>query len=249
MKEIKLKEFKGFSGSKIFLLQDDQKVFVRKQGNVQRNLERYQSLSNFCRVPEIYKVDNDTIDIEYIPGLDIKQYLKYKKIDSLIEFLYNTFTKFKQNVIEKDYTEIYERKLKWIEQSDLDISLSKLLKKLPAQLPQSLYHGDFTLENILFSTSSNQFYLIDPLTSDYDSYMFDLAKLRQDLESKWFVRSETKFLDVQLANIQDQVFSSLGIEEKNNYLLILMLLRVYPYCPTNSFEQQFIKREIKRLWK
>jgi tRNA A-37 threonylcarbamoyl transferase component Bud32 len=248
MKENKLKEFKGFSGSKIFLLQDDQKVFVRKQGNVQRNLERYQALGNFCRVPEIYNIGADTIDLEYVPGLDIKQYLKYKKIDNLIEFLCHTFKTFSNAVIEKDYTETYERKLKWIEQSDLDMQLSQLLKKLPTQLPQSVYHGDFTLENVLFSTSSNQFYLIDPLTSEYDSFIFDLAKLRQDLESKWFVRSETKFLDVQLANIQNQVFSNLGIE-KNNYLLILMLLRVYPYCPTNSVEQQFIKREIKRLWK
>jgi tRNA A-37 threonylcarbamoyl transferase component Bud32 len=248
MKEIKLKEFKGFSGSKIFLLQDDQKVFVRKQGNVQRNLERYQALANFCCVPKIYNVSDDTIDLEYVPGLDIKQYLKYKKIDNLIEFLSNTFKTFNNAVIEKDYTETYEQKLKWIEQSDLDIKLSQLLKKLPTQLPQSLYHGDFTLENVLFSTSTNQFYLIDPLTSDYDSFIFDLAKLRQDLESKWFVRSDAKFLDVQLANIQDQVFSNLGIE-KNNYLSILMLLRVYPYCPANSVEQQFIKREIKRLWK
>lgn len=248
MAEIKLKEFKGFSGSQVFLLQDQEKIFVRKQGNITRNLERYNALQGSCNLPKIYKSEKNILDLEYISGLDIKQFIKYKKVDILIDFLVDVIKNFNKSIIEKDYTPIYEKKLKWIEKSDIQINFSELIKKLPKILPKSLYHGDFTFENIIFSTDKNEFYLIDPLTSDYDSFIFDLAKLRQDLESQWFIRHEKHFLDVHLSTIQNNVFSKLGIKI-DNYLLILMLLRVYPYCTKNSYEQIFLKREIERLWK
>ena len=249
MSEVHLKEFKGFSGSSITLIKNNQLLFVRKQGQIERNVERYQAIKNYCNVPAIYDYDHKKLDLEYIQGLDIKQYLQRKNPDFLINFLTITFDKFAStSKIEKDYTDIYYSKLAWIDDSDLGLSTKEFIDRLPKRLPQSLYHGDMTLDNIIYSTVKNDFYLIDPLTSEYDSYIFDLAKLRQDTECKWFARFDDRYFDVQLENIQNKVFSGLGLEY-NNYLLILMLLRVYPYCNTNSFEKQFIKREIKRLWK
>lgn len=40
-----LKELNGFSGSSVYLMQDDTKTFVRKIDNVDRNFERMQHLS------------------------------------------------------------------------------------------------------------------------------------------------------------------------------------------------------------
>ena len=59
----------------------------------------------------------------------------------------------------------------------MPFTANELYAKLPKTLPSSEYHGDFTLENILYSLKDD-FVLIDPLTTEYDSYVFDLAKLR-----------------------------------------------------------------------
>ena len=70
-----LKELSGYSGSKIFLMEGDN-LFVRKINNVQRNHERLSSLSSLgYPVPKIYQYDGETLDMEYIQGLDMKNYL------------------------------------------------------------------------------------------------------------------------------------------------------------------------------
>jgi hypothetical protein len=55
-------------------------------------------------------------------------------------------------------------------------------------------------------------------------------------------------LDVKLKNIQDKILDCFPIAN-NNYLLILMLLRVLAHAPKGSFENKFILKEIKKLWK
>jgi hypothetical protein len=103
-----------------------------------------------------------------------------------------------------------------------------------------------TLENILYTDPS--FHFIDPLTSDYDSYIFDIAKLRQDLECKWFIRNTDIKLDTKLQNLQDKLKKTYrGANVFDDNILILMLMRVYPYC--NEKDKQFILNEANRLWK
>jgi len=113
-------------------------------------------------------------------------------------------------------------------------------------LPSSNYHGDLTLENILHSNDS--FYMIDAVTIEYDSYIFDIAKLRQDLECKWFLRNSNLSLDVKLQNLQEKILSRFSGSD-NDYLLILMLLRVYQHTKTFDDDRKFILKEINRLWK
>ena len=86
------------------------------------------------------------------------------------------------------------------------------------------------------------------MTSDYDSYIFDIAKLRQDLECKWFLRDANLLLDVKVENIQDKLLERFELAN-NNYLLILMLLRVYRYTKPFSKEERLLTKEMNRLWK
>ena len=86
------------------------------------------------------------------------------------------------------------------------------------------------------------------MTSEYDSYIFDIAKLRQDLECKWFLRDTNLLLDVKVENIQDKLLDIFGLAN-NNYLLILMLLRVYRYTKPFSKEERLLTKEMNRLWK
>ena len=185
--------------------------------------------------------------MEYIPNLDIKNYLTTKPINEFINFLISTIETFKsQEVHWLDFTDIYINKLKIYNFDELPFTCNQLIEKLPKHLPITMYHGDLTLENILYNTRSNSFFLIDPLTTEYSSYVFDLAKLRQDVICKWFIRNDTFYLSTKL-NVINQALNQFEYYN-NDYLLILMILRLLPY--TKSIEDKnFILGWIKQLWK
>lgn len=241
-----IKKLTGHSGSTVALMQSDI-MFVRKIENVQRNYERLSALVGYVDVPKIYHYDGTIMDMEYIHGTDMRNYLLNNPIKDLTEFLINTINMFAAKSVDKDYTNVYNEMLSWIEPGLFPFTKEQLIDRLPKVLPKSVYHGDMTLENIIHSTS-NRFYFIDAVTLKYDSWIFDVAKLRQDLECKWFLRRNPAMLDMKLLNIQEQILKKFPIA-RNDALLILMLLRVYLHCEKDSLEYNFIMKEINRLWK
>ena len=248
MNEHTIKELKGFSGSKIYLMKNNNGLFIRKMDNVDRNYIKLNELSQHFNVPKIYTYDNNVLDMEYIHGLDMKSYLAVRDTKRLTDFLIDTLYKFSNNVSMSDYTNVYIDKLKYIKlPSEMIFTKEQLLEKLPKRLPRSKYFGDLTLENMIYG-EDGQFYFIDGMTSEYDSYIFDIAKLRQDLECKWFLRDTKLLLDVKVENIQDKLLEKFELAN-NNYLLILMLLRVYRYTKPFSKEEALLIKEMNRLWR
>ena len=235
--------------SKVELMNDNGKTFVRKSGGVHRNLERFDALSKLnLSLPKILEVYGNAYDMEYIQNQDMKTYLSNHSVNPLIDFLVSVIEKLSENTIEKDYSKVYEQKLSHFpyKQYNLPFSGNELYAKLPKWLPSSEYHGDLTLENILYKISDDSFVLIDPLTTEYNSYVFDLAKLRQDLVCRWFIRYEKFYFDTKLKLINDAL--SKFDYFNNDYLLILMLMRVLPYTTLKS-DKEFIEGEIIKLWK
>jgi hypothetical protein len=250
-----VKELKGHSGSKVLLMQNDSGGhFVRKIGNVERNVERYKALAGITNVPTLYKHDleNDVLDMQYIHGLDMMSYLLYEGIDPLISFLVGTIKQMSQKGSLVDYREVYAQKLEEIDFAPFGFSKSEFMGRAPVELPQSIYHGDFTLENVLFSEVENKFYLIDPLTSEYDSYAFDLGKLQQDIRCGWFIRDRGVMLGSKLRKIYNALSEEFDLmkdqSRDNDMLVIAMLLRVYPYCATRT-DREFIVKNVRKLWK
>lgn len=245
-----IKELKGHSGSKIFLMDDGTKKFIRKINNIERNFERqnFLLLKNY-NVPKIFNKEKNILDMEYINGLDMKTYINLYGIKDLIKFIEVFISKLSLNSSLKDYTKIYVNKLSWLDTNNpFSFTKDKLIDKLPKYLPSSDYHGDFTLENVLY-TSDKKFYLIDCITSEYDSWVFDLCKLRQDLKCHWFIRKfEYQNLIYNTQIIDNTLLKKYEIINDNN-LLILMLLRVYPYTKEGSFDRNFIFNEVEKLWK
>jgi tRNA A-37 threonylcarbamoyl transferase component Bud32 len=243
-----LKELKGHSGSEVTLMENDSRLWVRKFKNVDRNYERLSALyKSGYPVPEIYTYLNQTLEMEYIHGLDMKNYLLHNTSTKLQEFLLVTLDCFSENSIIKDYTKTYYQKLAWMDSHQgLPFTKEQLIERLPKNIPQSMYHGDLTLENIIYTDPG--FHMIDAVTVEYDSWVFDVAKLRQDLECKWFLRHSDAKLDFKLQNIQDTLRECYP-EAFNDNVLILMLLRVYLHTKEGDFEREFILREINRLWK
>lgn len=235
--------------SKIELMNDNGKTFVRKSGGVHRNLERFDALSKLnLSLPKILEVYGNAYDMEYIANEDIKTFLSNHNVNPLIDFLVSTIKKLSENTIEKDYSKVYEQKLSHFPylQYKLPFTSDELYARLPKSLPSSEYHGDLTLENILYRISEDSFVLIDPLTTEYDSYVFDLAKLRQDLVCRWFIRYDKFYFDTKLQLINEAL--SQFEHFNNDYLLILMLMRVLPYM-TIQGDKEFIENEIRKLWK
>jgi tRNA A-37 threonylcarbamoyl transferase component Bud32 len=243
-----IKELKGYSGSKI-LLMEDSKIFVRKIGNVSRNIERLSTFKNLgLPCPDIINYDEkyDCYDMEYIIGLDIKNYLTNHPTKYLKDFLVEVIQLLSNNGKEVDYTEIYLKKLKQINFTCLDFTLDNLMDVLPRRLPKTNYHGDLTLENVLYDTKKEKFVLIDPLTTEYDSYVFDLAKLRQDISCFWFIRNESFLINNKLQQLYDELKRFDHFED--NSLLILMLLRVIAYLPPGQ-DFEYLINEANKLWK
>jgi thiamine kinase-like enzyme len=247
--EKNIKQFTGFSGSLIYLMEDNQRKFIRKINNIERNYNKLVQLNDLnYNVPKIYQKNNNSLDIEYIHGVDMYTFLKLYDSNLLLEFLINLINRFKEKEEIKDYTEVYKKKLDEIEDyHSLPFTKNELLNKLPLKLPQSICHGDLTLDNLIFS--KNNFYMIDCSTGNFNSWVFDLAKLRQDLKCKWYLRNKP---DKSLYNCLDLIDSTLARLYPvafNDNLLILMLLRVYIYTKKDSSERQFILENIKNLWK
>jgi RIO-like serine/threonine protein kinase len=247
MSERIIKQLDGFSGSTVLLIESDGNLFVRKVKNFERNFERMSVLSAEFSLPKILYKTQEYLDMEYIHGLDIKNYLKSNSPDQLIQFIETSINKLANNSVMKDYTTAYEEHLSQVDFTKIPFTKNELIDKLPKILPQSNYHGDLTLENIIHS-ESNDFYFIDPVTTIYDSWVFDIAKLRQDLDCKWFVRKEHLLLDVKLEYIQSNILEKFPLAS-SDYLLILMLLRVWRYTTPKTKEQKFILENLIRLWK
>ena len=242
-----VKELHGFSGNQILLMQKHDKLFVRKIGNISRNIERMQALSAEYPLPQLYTVSKKIIDMEYLHGLDIKTYLKTNNYEKLLEFILSILDKLSSNAVDKDYTETYIKKLQEVSFDELPFTCEQLLERLPKILSSSNYHGDLTLENIIFTTDRG-FFLIDCATTEYDSYIFDIAKIRQDLDLGWFTRKDNTMLDVKTKHIQKVILEKYP-QGGNDYLLILMLLRVYRHTLPNTLERNFILQGINKLWK
>jgi hypothetical protein len=248
-----LKELRGYSNCRLEVIQDNNQLFVRKYGGLDRNIPQLKVISELgLRTPKIYNVASDYFDMEYIVAADMKSYLTNNRINGPIEYIKSVIKRLASTAIgTKDYTDVYNKKLAYVDQeyyqSVLPFTSQELISRLPKQLPQSSYHGDLTLENIMYDVQNSEFLLIDAVTIEYDSFVFDLAKLRQDLTCRWFIRNEPVYIDQKLQIILDQVFEDYQqflIDE----LVIVMLLRVLLYAPKDSFEEQYLINWIKRLW-
>jgi tRNA A-37 threonylcarbamoyl transferase component Bud32 len=240
-----IKKLYGHSGCQVYLMQDNDKPFVRKIGNIERNLSKLKELQNEVNVPAIYASGDTFIDMEYVHGIDLRQYLIEHDPDILLEFLIRLGKKFTTSTTHKNYTESVDNFLASINFECLPFTKQQLTAKLELDLWSSNYHGDLTLENIIYS--KNKFVLIDCSTGIWDSWLFDLIKLRQDLDCHWFMRTNHAMIENKLTYLKGNLEKQWP-ELNNDYLLILMLLRVYRHC--NLIEDaNFILGKIKLLWK
>jgi hypothetical protein len=245
-----IKEFSGLSGSKVLMIKSLNDFIIRKIDNIERNYEKLILLNqNNFLVPKIIDKEENVLDMEYISGYDMKTFIKLDNIHKFVNFVIDTMNRFKNiNTQEKNYTLIYKNQLDCFKNDNkLPFTITELLNKLPKILPSGFCHGDFTLNNIIYKEPN--FYMIDPDSNAYNSWIFDIVKLRHDLDGKWFIRHENKNeFNLKLSAIKQELVIAFP-EAFNDYLYILILLRVYKYSQKGTIEQKMLLEEMNRVWK
>jgi hypothetical protein len=240
----------GFSGALVEIISDDNWV-VKKTGDINRNVTQLELLKETgLPIPAIIYQDGDTLVMEYIDGLPIDTFIGSYGIRDLLGDIVRYITYFKQDTVDFDYTGVYNRFLDEIDFTHLPFTGGEMLDRLPKILPRSkYYHGDFTLGNMIHNAYGWQTFMIDPVSTVFDSWVFDIAKLRQDVDGLWFIR------DYDNSHLQP-ILAELGLKLRHEFpgayddnLYILMLLRVYRHCQPNTLEYNLIRNEIVRLWK
>ena len=212
-----LKINKGNSGAKIFII-NDKKLLVKKispsiiySNRLEKQHNKIKKFNQKCfKTPKIIKKGHDKKKffyvMEYIYGKSLAENIidnNYIKSKDIIKKIILQLLIYKKSVKNNEFinVNVFKDKIKKIEEKifykykNNPIILKKFNQikrkinyKFFEKIPISDYHGDFTLENILYSNSKN-FYLIDFDSNEFNSFYFDISKLYQDFMGHWFMRS------------------------------------------------------------
>lgn len=248
----------GHSGCQILLCEDESgNAFVRKISSSinynERLLMQKEKQENFqeglIKVPKILRdgylgTGLYYFDMEYVHGITLAEYIKeveVNEIKGIVDMLMASAKAERSSQAGAAVPQVFQDKI-----MDLKHKLSKLdngiineaLDLLAAhdwsKITSSVCHGDMTLENII--VRNNELYLIDFLDSFFDSWVFDLSTILQDVEVLWHYREEK--IDnntvIRLIIMHDLLFKSMQELMGEDYIevyytLLLKLIRIYPY--------------------
>lgn len=114
-------------------------------------------------------------------------------------------------------------------------------------LTPTLCHGDLTLENIVIDADGTP-WVLDLLDSPFEHFWQDVAKLHQDLDGGWYLRSRrpvarcaTDFVGRRLRNETERLTP--GYAEVHDVLLACTFLRILPYVRDDA-ALQFVHERI-----
>lgn len=251
-----IKKFSGYSGSSVILFEENNSFYVQKKTKNSNEIYNiYKILEKDLDIAKIISVKSNVINMEYINGIEIRQFLNSyneKKILNLSKFINFYFKIIRKNSFKYDFSNEISDKIKSIgkviNKKKLIFDLEDLLIKIPKLLSKSYIHGDFTFDNMI--NVNNKFFLIDISPTNLNALEFDYNKLMQDIKSLWFVRNSYNKLDYQI--ICQKIFENIDMEINrmyNRYINIFMLLRILPYAKNNNKDQIFLYNEINKLWK
>ncbi len=274
MTEYVIKTLKGHSGCKIDLINKNNKTFVRKIASsthynlrLKKQCLRQSMLktSESVKTPKIIatglKEGLFYFDMEFIPGKTLAEYSEHinkaeikEYISRLFETLYisnEKYSSISQNIFLKKIISL-EYKLK--NERNLDNAFQILKKFDWTVVPKTPCHGDLTFENIMV-TSDKRIYLIDFLDSFYGSWMIDIAKLLQDIYTHWSWRNKKMTMNIEYnLNLAQETLIKAILSTKNGeknletiyHLLLLNLIRIYPYIQDNK-TYNFLNASVKKL--
>lgn len=265
----------GHSGCQILLCEaEDGETYVRKISSSinynERLLTQKEKQENFrkglIKVPEVLRegyLSNGLyyFDMEYIHGITLAEYIKeveVNEIKGIVDVLISSAQSERECRNGAPSPQAFQVKI-----MDLKKKLSKLnngiineaIELLSAHdwsgIFSSACHGDMTLENII--VRNNELYLIDFLDSFFDSWIFDLSTILQDVEVLWHYREEK--IDnntvIRLIIMRDLIFDRMQELMGEEYIevyyaLLLKLIRIYPYT-NDELTYDFLNKKTNEI--
>jgi len=206
------------------------------------------------KTPKILNVGKGYFEMEFINGMNFIQFVEDEniklvnlQIENLLNYLneikkirlnqeknfpFKINEKIKALKIEKRHKEIYFFLKNQIERNNLNIS-------------STYCHGDLSLSNLIFK--EKDIYMVDFLNPFYDTYLMDIAKLRQDSVYFWlFVVNNFSSIKCEIVvkeinkmlinNFNDEISS---IEFK--VIELINFLRIEPYLKNKNEKKQLHK--------
>ena len=265
----------GHSGCQILLCEDESgETFVRKISSSidynERLLVQKEKQENFhdglIKVPQVLRdgyLSNGLFyfDMEYVHGITLAEYIKeveVNEIKGIVDVLISSARTERECQSGVSSPEAFKKKIKDLEHklSKLDNSIINEAIELLAthdwsRILSSSCHGDMTLENII--VRNNELYLIDFLDSFFDSWVFDLSTILQDVEVLWHYRDEK--IDnntvIRLIIMRDLLFNKLQELMGADYIevyytLLLKLIRIYPYTK-DELTYNFLNKKTREV--
>ncbi|GHD14297.1 phosphotransferase [Tianweitania populi] len=204
----------GHSGCSVSLCLDGDRYFVRKvsaspayNARFRLQIEKQNALADVIATPRVLQQgeagDLLWYDMEYVQGHGFVSFAPLQAVASIpamVERLTDPLHRLSATVSGSLDPALFHAKI-----AELKTSIAKspfydtepqfldaLLEQLAAQawtgIPQTLCHGDLTVENMLIRDNGSIVF-IDLLDGNLESVWMDVAKLIQDLESGWSLRS------------------------------------------------------------
>ena len=197
-------------------------------------------------------------DMEYVEGRSLAQYVREEPLGNVLLIIQKLLIPNESTLkVETDDDPLVRSKINLLSTSlrnkDVNSPCGKALLALRSfqfKTHPCQCHGDLTFENIII-TPQNEIYLIDFLDSFCDCWEIDVSKLLQDAFCGWSYRFDV--LDEQTLDKLSQI--SVAIEEvyanvaggealdQMYAMLLLTLLRIYPYVSDNATES-FLDRAV-----
>lgn len=249
----------GHSGCKIILVENEgKKPFVRKYSSGVEYNERLKTqcnkqmsfMSDKVKAPKVYDTGytDDGIfyfDMEYVQGITLAKYMttmEVNRVRGMVNDIVNNIV-CKTNERNEKALKVFSDKLSDLQNKAKKInnqfaldSIAKLKEYDWSRYTTSFCHGDLTLENIIIS--NNQLYLIDFLDSFYNSWVLDIGKLLQDVQTMWSYRNTENISTntiIRMIVFRDILLDEICHGDMNIYsdvyhALLLHLVRIYPYA-------------------
>jgi thiamine kinase-like enzyme len=264
-----VKELNGYSGCKIYLYENQEGIlFVRKispnknyNPRLKKQAEKQKYFYDFLmsenvKTPKIFQQGEKEglyfFDMEYIPGKNLIEIIPFSSQEELKKIVYvliDLIRKMKE-LKRPSFISIKEK---------IKNKVSKINSKLNIDAPflneiitssenfldveETFCHGDLTFENILYDQEKEEYFLIDFLDSFIENYWFDLVKLFQDIEGKWYIIRnrylDKKNIEIKMDFIGKKIkkeFETDPYWTKHNLLLKLNFARILPYAKKEDFE-------------
>lgn len=254
----------GHSGCVVTLMQEGEKVFVKKissspsyNSRLQKQMRLQEIAAKTKDVPKIYSCGMIGslfyFDMQYIPGVTLAESLEDMNSTTIKNVMYALITNLNPSLPEVNCGGAFIQKIESLERCLPDIrpfraAISSLKRTLVNISGSGVGHGDLTLENVLLD-ANRRIYYIDFMDSFYHSWKMDCAKLLQDLELQWAWRYHSINVNLLnnincarqiLLNYLNDTYSKQTIAEIYD-LLLLNILRIVPYCKKDSDLQWCLK--------